>query len=230
MNYDAAERQLYLDSFYHFAKYGLGYSLMVPHLHGDMCRKLQSDKPFKLLCVPRGTFKSSIASVAFPIWKTLHNPDIRIMIDSEVYTNASNYLREIRGHYERNERFKRLFGDYVGPVWNDSEIIISKRTAIKKEPTMVASGIGAEKTGQHYDLIIGDDLSSTSNTRSPEQAEKVITHYRLYTSLLDPGGEKVIIGTRYSEIDIIGHIIQNELGIPHGDLKVFRDVYMRNRD
>lgn len=229
MNYDAAERHLYLTSFYHCAKYLLKYDLMVPDLHGRMCKMLQDpSKPYKLLCVPRGTFKSSIASVAYPIWRILNNPNIRIMVDSELYTNATNYLREIRGHFESNERLRHLFGDYVGTVWNESEIIVSKRTNIKKEPTIVASGIGAGKTGQHYDLIIGDDLSSTKNI-TPESAEKVVTHYRLYTSLLDPGGEKIIIGTRYSEIDIIGHIIQNDLGIKSGDLSEFKKAYLGDK-
>lgn len=225
LDLNSIEKQLYLNSFYHFSKYCLGYKEMVPHLHGRMCAVLQNDTPNKLICVPRGTFKSSIASVAYPIWKLLHNPNLRIMIDSQLYTNATNYLREIRGHYEGNEKFRAMFGDWMGPVWNDSEIIISNRKSIKKEPSIVASGIGAQKTGQHYDLIIGDDLSSYDNCKTHEHTQKVINHYRLYTSLLDPGGEKVIIGTRYSEIDIIGHIIQNELGIDKGDMKEFRRVY-----
>ncbi len=229
LDLDAVEKQLYLDSFYHFAKYCLGYSDMVPHVHGKMSKVLQDPAPYKLICVPRGTFKSSVASVAYPIWRIVHNPNIRILIDSQLYTNATNYLREIKGQLAGNPKFIRLFGDYVGPTWNDSEIIVSKRDKFKKEPTIVASGIGAQKTGQHYDLIIGDDLSSYDNCKTHEHAEKVINHYRLYTSLLDPGGEKVIIGTRYSEIDIIGHIIQNELGIPNGDLKEFKNVYLRDR-
>jgi len=75
-------------------------------------------------------------------------------------------------------------------------------------------------------LIIADDLSSYDNCKTPEHAQKVIDHYRLYTSLLDPGGEIVVIGTRYSEIDIIGFIIENELDIPKGDMKLFRKVYL----
>lgn len=223
---DAVEKQLYLDSFYHFAKYCLGYKDMVPHVHGKMAKVLQEPTPNKLICVPRGTFKSSVASVAYPIWRIIHNPNIRILIDSQLYSNATNYLREIKGHFESNEKFRYLFGDYVGRTWNDSEIIVSKRSIMKKEPTVVASGIGAQKTGQHYDLCIGDDLSSYDNCKTFESAQKVINHYKLYTSLLDPGGEKVIIGTRYSEVDIIGHIIKNELGIPNGDLKEFKKVYL----
>ena len=230
LNLHEVEKQLYLDSFYHFAKYCLEYKDLVPHVHGRMAKVLQDSRPNKLICVPRGTFKSTLASVAYPIWRIVKNPNIRILIDSQLYSNATNYLREIKGHFEGNKKFISMFGNFVGPVWNDSEIIVSKRTVVKKEPTIVASGIGAQKTGQHYDLICADDLSSYDNCKTREHAEKVINHYKLYTSLLDPGGEKVIIGTRYSEIDIIGHIIQNELGIPNGDLKEFKNVYLRDRD
>lgn len=227
---DAVEKQLYLNSFYHFAKYCLHYKDMVPHVHGRMAKVLQEPTPNKLICVPRGTFKSSLASVAYPIWRIIHNPNIRILIDSQLYSNATNYLREIKGHFEGNEKFRSIFGDYVGRTWNDAEIIVAKRTTVKKEPTIVASGIGAQKTGQHYDLVIGDDLSSYDNCKTHEAAEKVVNHYKLYTSLLDPGGEKVIIGTRYSEIDIIGHIIKNELGIPNGDLKEFAKIYLSEQN
>lgn len=223
---EAAERQLYLDSFYHFAKYCLGMKDLVPHLHGRMARVLQEPTPRKLICIPRGTLKSSVGSVAYPIWRLLKNPNLRIVIDSQLYTNSSNFLREIRGHFEINNKFRHLFGDWVGPVWNDTELIVSKRTIIKKEASIIASGIGTQKTGQHYDLAILDDLSSYDNCKTPEHAAKVIDHYRLYTSLLDPGGELVVIGTRYSEIDIIGFIIENELEIPKGDLKKLREVYL----
>lgn len=222
--YDEAEKRLYMESFYHFAKFCLGYKEMVAHVHGPMCNGLQNpDTLRKLVCVPRGTFKSSIASVAFPIWKQLKSgSNLRILIDSQLFTNSSNFLREIRGHYEQNENFIRLFGNQVGPVWNDTEIILKDRTVIKKEPSIVAGGIGVQKTSQHYDLIIADDLSTYDNCKTREHAEKVINHYRLYTSLLDPGGELVVIGTRYSELDIIAFIIENELGVEKGDTQLFK--------
>lgn len=220
--HDDAERQLYLSSFYHFAKYCLGNKDLVPHVHGKMCKAFEEETLRKLLCVPRGTMKSTVASVSYPMWRLLKNPNLRILLDSQLYTNSTTFLREIKGHYERNEKFRHFFGDWVGSVWSEGEIIVRPRTSIKKEPSIAASGIGAQKTSQHYDLIIADDLSSYDNCKTREHAEKVINHYRLYTSLLDPGGEIVVIGTRYSELDIIGFIIEHELGIKDGDLKLFK--------
>jgi hypothetical protein len=138
---------------------------------------------------------------------------LRILIDSELYGNSINFLRELQAHL-KSKKFIEIFGDWFknAPTWNQSEIVINTRTKALKEPSISCSGIGAEKTSTHWDVIIGDDLSTTQSVATPEQAKKVIAHYRLYTSLLEPGGTKIIVGTRYSEIDIIGHIMQAELG------------------
>lgn len=221
-------KHLYLDSLYHFAKFGLGYNKMIPRVHGPICKALQASTKRKMICVPRGTFKSSIATVAYPIWLLEHNPNLRIMIDSEIFSNSMNFLREIKGHYQNNADFRMLFGDRVGgSTWNDSEVILNTRTVNKKEPSIVCSGIGAGKTSQHYDVIIADDLSSYKNIRTKELAQKTIDHYKLYTSLLeiDPPGTIVVIGTRYSESDIIRFVIENELGIKDGDVNELKKIY-----
>ncbi len=85
-----------------------------------------------------------------------------------------------------------------------------------KEASITAAGIGTTKVGQHYDVIIGDDYNSQNNTNSPDNAKKVIDHYRYNISILEPEGLYVIIGTRYSELDLIGHIIANEIETPGG--------------
>lgn len=205
------ERELYKKSLYLMANDLLGFKDMTEQTHLEVCRALQAPTNRKLVCLPRGTLKSSIGCVAWPINLLANNPNLRILIDSEVYSNSSNFLREIKGHM-KSPRFIKYFGDWEGPVWTEGELIISGRTIPKKEASITCSGIGAEKTGQHYDIIICDDLSSTKNTSSPDQQKKVIDHYRLYTSLLDPGGTMLVIGTRYAERDIIGFILQDELG------------------
>ena len=229
LSLDDLERQAYLDDLFLFAKYCLKYKDLTTGTHLPIARALQADTHYKLICVPRGTFKSSISSVAFPIWLLEHNPNLRILLDSELYKNSKNFLREIKGHYEHNEEFKRLFGDRRGVLWGESEITVSTRTKHLKEPSIACSGIGAGKTSQHYDVIIADDLSSYLNCRNPDVASKTIDHYRLYTSLLDPGGTVVVIGTRYSEIDIIGFIIENELGIKDGNVNELKKIYRSDR-
>lgn len=207
-----ALQQRYQSSLFQTAKYLCGYSQVNEYTHGSTIRALENSDTRKLIVMPRGTFKTSIAVVAFPIWLMIRNPNIRILLDSEVWTLSKNSLREIKSHL-KGDRFRDAFPNWKPVLDNQDEMIINTRSVPKKEPTITASGIGAGKTGQHYDVIIADDLNSPKNSMKPELAEQVINHYRYYTSILDPGGTIVIIGTRYSELDLIAWIMKNEMGM-----------------
>lgn len=200
----------YRSDLYALAHVGLKYDQMTKYTHKPITNMLMSPSKKKLLVVPRGTFKSSIASISYPIWLLLNDPNRRILIDSELYTNSCRFIREIRGHLE-SKHMTELFGDFVGPTWSESEIIIKQRTKVYKEASITASGIGAQKTSQHYDFIIADDLSSIDNSMTEDQRKKVYDHYRLYISLLEPGGTIVVIGTRFSHGDVIQFILDSEI-------------------
>ncbi len=164
--------------------------------------------------MPRGTFKSTLGSVSYPIWRLLKDPNLTILIDSEIYTNSKNFLREIKGHFQ-SERMINLFGEQVGGKWDEGEIIIRGRTQNRKEASITVGGIGTTKVGQHYDIIIGDDMNSPANSETPEKCQKVIDHFRYNGNILNPGGEYLIIGTRYSERDVIGFCLSEILGEKH---------------
>jgi len=188
----------------------LGFDDVNHKTHDSILSMLEDNQKLrKLICVPRGCLKSSIGCVAYPIWLLLNNPNIRILIDSELYTNSCTFLREIKQHM-KSARFLRCFGNLEGDIWTQGEIIIKTRTKRLKEASVSCGGIGTTRVGQHYDVIIADDLNSHSNSNTSENAQKVIDHYKYNISILEPGGIYVIIGTRYASNDIIGHILQNE--------------------
>lgn len=192
----------------------LGYSDVEAQVHGEIIHALTSETKRKIICVPRGTFKSSIAAVVYPIWLLMRNPDLRILIDSELYSNSITYLRAIKAHME-SEKFVRHFGETkTDSVWREDSIIIKQRKKNLKEPTITAGGIGTTRVGQHYDVIIGDDYNSPQNTATKDQSEKVIQHYRYNLNILEPDGTYVIIGTRYGENDLIGWILREVLDEP----------------
>lgn len=199
----------YKQSLFLTAKHLLGYREITERTHGEIIECLQSASKQKLICVPRGCFKSSIGSVSYPIWLLMNNPDLRILIDSELYENSKNFLREIKAHLQSDD-FINVFGDWKSSTWNEGEIIIKPRTRNKKEASITCGGIGTQKTSQHYEVIIADDLNSQKNSLTIENRMKIIDHFRRYTSLLEPDGTLVVIGTRYASDDCIGYILQEE--------------------
>lgn len=209
MNANSALAELYRSDLYSTAKDLLGFKDVNWSTHGEIIECLESEGTRKLICVPRGCLKSSIACVAYVIWRLINNPNLRILIDSELYTNSTTFLREIKQHLA-SEKFQSIFGDWRSRVWNESEIIISSRTKNLKEASVTVGGIGTTKVGQHFDLIVGDDYNSPSNTNTPENASKVVNHYKYNLSILEPTGTYVLIGTRYSQNDLIGHVLEHE--------------------
>lgn len=206
-------RRTFRQSLFATTKYLLGYKDVNWNTHGDVIRALEAGSKRKLIVMPRGTFKSSICSVAYPIWILLREPDARIMLDSELYTNCKNFLREIAGHL-LSEPVSGLFGNFRGDTWNEGEITIAQRVRIFKEASVTASGIGSERTGQHFDYIICDDLNSPSNSHTIEARQRVVEHYRYNQAILEPQGTLAVVGTRYSADDVPGVILRNEVSEP----------------
>ncbi len=205
-----AMRALYLSDFFLYSKHAVGYKDLEWDVHGESIRLFESDAKRKLDVMPRGTFKSSLGSVAYPMWRLEKDPDLTILLDSELYTNSKNLLREIKGHYASG-KYMNVFGERVGTKWDEGEIIISTRTRNRKEASITVGGIGTTKVGQHYDIIIGDDYNSAQNSDTPEKCQKVIDHFKYNLNILNPGGEYLIIGTRYAELDVIGFLLSNVL-------------------
>ena len=204
-------RKLFISNFYLFSKFFLFYKDITKDTHEQFIKVFESKATRKIVVMPRGTFKSTLGSVSYPIWRLLRDPNLTILLDSEIYTNSKNFIREIKGNLD-SERMRAFFGDQVGSKWDESEIIVKPRTANRKEASITAGGLGTTKVGQHYDLIIADDYNSPQNSETPEKCKKVIDHVRYNLNILNPGGEYLFIGTRYAERDVIGFLLKDILG------------------
>ena len=213
-----------------FAHVGLGYNRITVEEHGHILNLLEKfgneliageNKCQKIvqILLPRASYKTTIASVSFPMWLLQKDCNLRVMLDSETYNLSKSILSEIKQQY--------MYGPYtqnfeaVDPKnvmrWAEDSIILPWRTAPKKEGNFAAAGLDGVKAGMHYDLIIADDLHSQNNTRTRYQIEQVIEHYRLLLSILEPNGLLVVIGTRWAEDDAYTTISKDataELFIP----------------
>jgi predicted phage terminase large subunit-like protein len=217
---EAERRRATRDMFY-LAKWVLGEQFMQPgkpslwlDKHEKLCRLLEGlwltrdQRPWKTTVKvewPRGTYKSTICTWAFPVWVMLREPNTRILIDSFNSENAQNFMAPIKETFE-NAYFQELFGDRRSPTnWNQESITL-KRTGNYPQPTITCSGLNAEKTSQHYDLIIADDTQSEATSESREQIDSVIRNFKLYESLLVKGGMILNVGTRWA-FDDLGEFI-----------------------
>lgn len=208
---------------YTFAKGILGYNWLVPHIHGPVCRDLE-DKTTnrKLIELPRGWLKTTLCSIAFPIWLSIQNPDIRILIVQNSATNAMKKLSVIGEQWEKNDLLRALFPELLpskSSTWKaDMKCLTRKSSA--PEATYEAAGTSTRVVSRHYDVIIEDDtvapdydeLGQESLAPTHDDVQKAIGWHRGVLPLLNnPSTDLVlVVGTRWYDQDLIRWVKDNE--------------------
>jgi len=132
-------------------------------------------------------------------------------------------------------------------IWSMEAIQVIRQENLK-EPTVQLVSLGALVTGEHYDLVILDDVVDMQNSQSEGKADTVIEWTRDLESVLDPSrpykikfpttsskvvedwvGEEIItVGTPYYSHDLYAYLEANaeDMG-----LEVFkRNIYVNNED
>ena len=177
-------------------------------LHYDISEKLKSPSKFKLFLIPRDHLKSSIITKAGSTQRLLNNPNIRILIANNTWDNARKFLGSIQKYLRKGEALSYYFGVFESDKWNQDEIVIKQRTQVLDAPTIATTGLEKEQTSQHYDLIIADDLVARENVQSKEQRNKVKAYINSLIALMEPNAELWVVGTRWSEDDAYGDLIE----------------------
>lgn len=194
------------DDLYYLAKNILGYDRMRDKPHKELSDFLKNSKRrTKLILMPRGSFKSSVVTVGYTIQSLIQDPNKTILISSETQGNAIKFVGEIKGHFEQNEKFKKLYGDWAnrGNIWKSNEFVIRPRKKVRKESSVSAGSLEkGTQVGMHYDTVILDDCVSINNISSDAQIQKTIDHYKLLLSILNPDGEIIVIGTRWGFLEL----------------------------
>jgi len=208
------------DLFY-FAKEILGYDLLDEGVHGDLCRAL-SDPLNRRIAVmfPRGWFKSTICSIAYPIWRSVRDSNVRVLVVQNTMDNAILKLKSIGAHFEENDRFRSLYPQLIpgpGSTWTEKAKCLP-RTKAHAEPTFSAAGVRTRVVSRHYDLIIEDDtaapelddLGEEGGMLLPtaDQIKQAIGWHGLAMGLLNDLqlDQIIIVGTRWFEYDLLSYI------------------------
>ena len=237
-------RKRCLRSLFSFCVAVMGYDDVTDTLHRDVCEFIEDPAKRKQLTLPRGFLKTCLASIAYPIWIALKReeadefpeginpndalfnlgPNIRILVASNVVTNANKIIGMIKKVYERNQALMVLFPEVIPPdftkcKWSDFSACIN-RTEDFTESTFEAAGVGGSAVSRHYDIIIEDDLiyakkddlTGKELQPSQEDIDKAIGWHKLAMSLFVPRPHVVLfnIGTRWAKHDLVDYIRTNE--------------------
>jgi predicted phage terminase large subunit-like protein len=191
-----------------FGKYCFPTALAkdTPSFHRDIYKNLKNDETKRvLIAAPRGTAKSTVCSLIFPLYKIAYKKpteDLFIVVVSESQAQSVNFLSRIKYHLEHSDNFKHIFGDFSSATakrWTGADIILKNGTRI------VAVGTGQRVRGfiegdTRPNVIIVDDFESELNAFTPEGRTK---NRKWMTEAVIPSlsddGRIIMIGTVISE-------------------------------
>lgn len=157
-----------------------GYRPRVPISHLEGNRR-------NLFLVSRGFLKSTLVTIAHKIQWIINYPNITILYVSAVGDQVQSFLRECKGHFQQNDRFRWLFPEFV-PQKNPKEFgnadsfTVPCRTIPKREPTISCITLTTTIAGYHTDVVNCDDLVDKENVKTAEQIQAV----KQFFALLDP--------------------------------------------
>jgi len=167
----------------------------------------EAGSPRRLLInVPPEHAKSTVLTVNYATYRIAMNPNVQIVIVSQTQTRAKEFLYSIKQRLTEPQwtKLQTVYGPAEGwkataDQWRDDRIYV-KRESERKDPTVQAIGMGQQIYGARADLIILDDVITTSNAHEWEKQLNWLQ--KMVITRLGATGMLLIVGTRVSSIDL----------------------------
>lgn len=231
---DELAKQAYLNNLFAFNQdvlkveeggEGTGKRVPLREFQKELCRFIETNiTRKKLALMPRGHLKTTLVTVGYSLQRIARDSKVRILIANATSSMAEAMLGQIKRHLQYNETFKYYFGDLSAntSMWRDNMITLpsGEGSYQSKEATVTAYGLGGNLVSQHYDLIIIDDAHNQDNINTKDQIDKVKQSYRNLLDLLEPGGQLIIVGTRWHDSDLYG-MVMDKTDIQSREFDVF---------
>jgi hypothetical protein len=202
---------------------------MLPHK--EMCDELEACLPVfgtdyqkkELYLAPRRTYKTSLV-VALIIYAIVKWPNIRIGLGRATHEMAKGLLFEVTQKL-RNPVILDVWGDLSkdAPIWNAERIVVNTRTRAYHEPTVDTFGLGTSLTGQHLDLILGDDFVHELNYLSAAAVRQGQITIQSFFPVLEPHGSVIITGTRWAANDLYGWLLDMDEKLEQAALAAWKE-------
>ena len=162
------------------------------------------------LCVsmPPRHSKSSMVSLAFPLWLVWHNPDLDILIVNAEASLSENFGIRLR---ELFKRYEEVSGIYLSDVKHSStHLKFQNKNGNLFNGSIRLVGASGSITGSNADYLIIDDPYKGFEDITPSLLEKKVNWFNnIILQRLEPTSRLIICHTRWSENDLQGYLQQH---------------------
>lgn len=181
----------------------------VKHVSGSFHSEMfelteRTDLPLTVVVAFRGSAKSTIFSLSYPLWAILGVQKKKyVLIVSRTQQQAKQLLQHIKTELERNELLKQDLGPFEEPddEWRMSSIVIPKYDARITVLSVDQSMRGLRHKSYRPDLIICDDIEDLASTKTQDSRDKT---FNWFTSEIIPAGDDD------TKVVLVGNLVHDD--------------------
>lgn len=242
-------RRLAQTDLFFLARYIIGNEWITERTHNAICDFFVQKDPDKtvaeqeeikerLLLYPRGSLKSTLNIIDTVQW-VICFPDIVIIILTAADELATDFVDELKSYFicETDDKgqwsnptlFQALFPEFLVSTKAKDKGVLGRfttpaRRRYQKEPTVLATSIGANNSGKHCHVLKLDDAISDANSETAGEQRKLTRKIAMVGNLLMAYGYLDMVGTRYGLDDAYGKKLQT-----HGVTKLYGGITVPNQ-
>lgn len=191
-------------------------------VHGPWCDWLQGEveawerakeRWYLLIDAHRGSAKTMIVTKILPIWLSLRNPNLAVVIDAIEQTQAIEFTSFAKNVFDDDDPyswFVTLYGSWEGSkVWTQERFTHSARRVNRTDPSFRAGSVEKGITGAHPDVLILDDPVTMEKLREQGNWLTIAKRHMdsIYPALLNHS-LFILVGTPYTDNDVITSTIR----------------------
>lgn len=222
------DKKRFVNDLYLFYRYFIAShypnSVPAPHIQ-ELALKLMElkdgiGKSRLAVSMPPRHSKSSMVTLAFPLWLIFQNPNLKILIVNNSATLSEKFGIQLR---EYVKKIGPQFGVYLSDVKRSStHIMFTNKDNDLYDGSIRLVGASGSITGQDADYLVIDDPYFGFDDITPSQLNKKIEWFQtIILQRLEPHSKLIVLHTRW-------HALRNETPVytvnkgwsTHGELEV----------
>ena len=179
----------------------------IKHISKSLMKQYLGDEDYSRLCIstPPRHSKSSLVTIAYPLWLFFRNPSVNIIVINASFSLSEKFGIQIRQYIKE---YGALFGVKLSQAKQSSTVIMVENMDGELQTGSIRLlGYNAQLTGMDADYIIIDDYIKNVEDLTPSALDKAYEWFKaVLLQRLEPHTKLIIMATRWSSNDIQGKV------------------------